>query len=60
MVEKLTLKQRQAYDIAIDQVALRVHNEAHNMPLPKPLRIHLDRKTGTRKSFYIYLVSAHL
>ena len=59
-VEKLTLKQRQAYDIAMDQVALRVHNEAHNMPPPKPLRMHLDGKAGTGKSFYIHLVSAHL
>lgn len=54
-VDMLAAKQRQVYDLSLDQHTCRCQGDH-----PQQMLIHVDGKAGTGKSFTIAMISAHL
>jgi hypothetical protein len=59
MVDSLALKQRQAYDLVVNQALQHIRHRADILTTPRPRQLlyHIDGKAGTGKSFTIHCIS---
>jgi ATP-dependent DNA helicase PIF1 len=62
MVDSLSLKQRQAYDLVVNQALQHARHKASMLTVPRPRQLlyHLDGRAGTGKSFTIHCISGQL
>ena len=62
MVDSLALKQRQAYDLVVNQALQHARHKASMLPVPRPRQLlyHADGRAGTGKSFTIHCISGQL
>ena len=62
MVDSLALKQRQAYDLVVNQALQHIRHRADILTTPRPRQLlyHIDGRAGTGKSFTIHCISGQL